>query len=220
MAKKKPGRGAGASKPEGKSAPPPFDPSRDGRTRAGRAAKGMKKNGRRPGLGPSNPDGRPPTYSDEIIIEALRASGGLVWAASKVLGCVDQTIRNRAKKSPAVREAIRFQRNLMVDEAEAVIRNKVAAQDLKAAIFVCRTLGRKRGYVEQQEHRIGGDAKAPPLLGAAAPKRLTPADLPAEVLEKLLDLMDAKAAEPAAVPPESPPEPPEGDGRGQEVPDP
>lgn len=91
-------------------------------------------------------------FSSEQIIQALRDTNGLVSLAAKKLGCVPQTIYNRAKKSQTIQQAIDESREELVDYAELALRSALLSKEPWAVQFTLKTLGKSRGYVERQEH--------------------------------------------------------------------
>jgi len=98
-------------------------------------------------------------YSTEQIIEALRATNGLVSLAARQLGCVPGTIYNRAKNTKSVQQAIDDCRDELIDHAELALRSAVLDKEPWAVGLVLKTLGKNRGYVERQE--ITGSKDAP-----------------------------------------------------------
>lgn len=97
-------------------------------------------------------------YSTEQIIQALKDTNGLISLAAKCLGCVPQTIYNRAARTQSIRQAIKNSRNELVDFAELALRSSVIAQESWAVQFTLKTLGKDRGYVERHE-LTGEDGK-------------------------------------------------------------
>jgi hypothetical protein len=92
--------------------------------------------------------------SDDVYVEALAASRGLVYAAAKRLGCSPQAIYKAAKRSPKVKAAIEEQRGLLVDMAELGLAKAITDGDMRAIIFTLKTLGKERGYVERGELEV------------------------------------------------------------------
>lgn len=90
-------------------------------------------------------------YKNAEIIEALKATGGLVYMAARKLGCDPSTIHIRAKASPEIREAIDNARGDMLDMAEHELKKAVRGGDMTAVIFTLKTIGKHRGYVERVE---------------------------------------------------------------------
>ncbi len=87
----------------------------------------------------------------ENIVAALAETNGLVSLAARRLGCSPQNIYSRARKSPAIREAIASAREELVDLAELALRAAVMERQPWAVALVLKTLGRDRGYSERQE---------------------------------------------------------------------
>lgn len=85
------------------------------------------------------------------IERALRAADGIVNTTAKKLGVDPSTIRRRLRAEPKLREVRDELVESFVDLAETKLRQLVRKGNLGAVIFVCKTLGRSRGYVERQE---------------------------------------------------------------------
>jgi len=97
------------------------------------------------------PKNRTPKYSTAQIVEALRASHGLVTKAAEKLGCAASTIYERKRGEQAIQAVIDESREEIVDHAELALRSAVLDRQPWAVALVLRTIGRKRGYVERQE---------------------------------------------------------------------
>lgn len=127
-------------------------------------------------------------YSDEDIIAALGKSNGHVTAAAKMLGSCTETISYRIATSPEVRKAWRKGRRSLVDAAENKLRDAVEKGYFPAIMFALKTLGRRRGYVERVEQRLGGDEEALPLRGEGTTIDL--AMLPVEIRLAILQQLE------------------------------
>lgn len=90
-------------------------------------------------------------YKTAEIIEALKATGGMVYMAADKLGCNPSTIHVRAKTSPEIQAAIDNARGDMLDMAEHELKKAVRGGDMTAIIFTLKTIGKHRGYVERVE---------------------------------------------------------------------
>ncbi len=90
-------------------------------------------------------------YKTAEIVEALKATGGMVYMAARKLGCDPSTIHVRAKTSTEIREAIDNARGDMLDMAEHELKKAVRVGDMTAVIFTLKTIGKHRGYVERVE---------------------------------------------------------------------
>lgn len=89
--------------------------------------------------------------SDTQIIKALEKTGGGLYAAAKLLKCSPVTIYNRRDSSPAVRAVLERERGILIDEAENAIKRLVKADNVQAATFVLKTVGKGRGWTEHPE---------------------------------------------------------------------
>jgi hypothetical protein len=93
---------------------------------------------------------------EEIEAQLIEQQGNLSAAARK-LGMSRRGVQKRVEKSPQLQEVLEDARETMVDDAENVLRDKLKAGDLAAAMFIAKTLGKNRGYVERtEEDRMGG----------------------------------------------------------------
>lgn len=85
-------------------------------------------------------------------IEAvLRAKAGNMSQAARALGVTRQAIQARVRKSEYLRSVVEAEREGLVDLAESVIRRNIERGDVASTIFVLKTLGKNRGYVERFE---------------------------------------------------------------------
>jgi hypothetical protein len=89
--------------------------------------------------------------SDEQIISALHETMGKVCLASERLGCLPETIYERARGSPAVRGAIRFFRGKLLDAAETALWNAVLKGEAWAVRLALIDWGLSRGFSDGAE---------------------------------------------------------------------
>lgn len=89
------------------------------------------------------------TASD--VVDALRASKGMVYVAARALDCSANTIYNYAKRHATVQEAINQERGMMVDTAELALWKAIQNGEGWAISLTLKTLGKSRGYVERSE---------------------------------------------------------------------
>ena len=85
------------------------------------------------------------------MLEAVKKNGGAVYLAARELGCSPNTIYNRMKKTPALKQAVEDARGEVVDYAEQKLRLAILNGEPWAIAMVLKTLGKSRGYVERQE---------------------------------------------------------------------
>lgn len=97
------------------------------------------------------PKTRSLVYSDEMIIEALEKTHGLVTHASNLIGCSSAVIWDRMKSSAQVKSAIRQIREMELDESEmALFRARDRGEPWAVALHL-KTIGKHRGFSERQE---------------------------------------------------------------------
>lgn len=93
-------------------------------------------------------------YTDQNMIDALYHCSGLVLRAAKHLGCNPETIYRRVNTVPAVATALADARARAVDLAEDALHTRIEHGDTTAIIFLLKTLGKSRGYVERVEQAV------------------------------------------------------------------
>jgi hypothetical protein len=102
------------------------------------------------------------SYPNSVIIDALRKTHGLVFAAAKIVGCTGETIKKRIEADPEVKVAALEARELKIDFAESKLMQAVDAGEGWAVCFFLKTQAKDRGYVERQE--MTGDKGGPITL--------------------------------------------------------
>jgi len=96
-------------------------------------------------------------FSAAEVIAAIRAGGGIKTAAAKRLGCDVDTLDNYCSRYPMVDAAYRQARAGVVDAAESILLQRLAAGEWDAAKFVLTTLGRDRGWGNSVDVNISVD---------------------------------------------------------------
>ena len=90
-------------------------------------------------------------YSPEKIIEALKATRGMIATAARVLGCSRQTIYESIARHPEINAVVAGERDLMLDTAELRLMEAVEAGESWAVKFFLTTQGQVRGYIERPQ---------------------------------------------------------------------
>lgn len=111
-----------------------------------------------------------PVFSDEEIIAALEKARGFISIAARVIGCSQNTIRERIKTSKDVGEAHRDINESNVDLSESKLLIAIDRGDVGAIKFHLEHKGADRGYGNKHEIEI----KTP---GAAILEQVTVADI-------------------------------------------
>jgi hypothetical protein len=98
-----------------------------------------------------NYTGKPPRFTVEQVIEALRAAAGVQHIAAQKLGCARSTITYYKRKHPEIEEALEEIKESLIDLSEGVVWHHVRKKNLRAAQFVLETIGKQRGWVKRGE---------------------------------------------------------------------
>jgi hypothetical protein len=95
-------------------------------------------------------------YTPTQVVDALKATKGMVYLTAQRLGCDAKTIYNYRDRYEVVRAEMEQQDGTVDDTAELKLFQAIQKGEPWAIQFRLRTKGRNRGYVERQEidHRI------------------------------------------------------------------
>lgn len=104
--------------------------------------------------------------TDSQLIEALRASSGLVTFAAKRITDAGtkispQAISERILRNPELKKIVDEISNAVLDMAEAALFKKIQGGDLGAICFLLKCKGKSRGYIERQEIEHSGPGGGP-----------------------------------------------------------
>jgi hypothetical protein len=90
-------------------------------------------------------------YTAKQVAKVLVETKGMLFIAAERLGCDPETIRNYCKRYPSVQAARDAQRGAMVDLAELKLWQSIQNGEAWGITLCLKTLGKDRGYVEQQK---------------------------------------------------------------------
>ena len=93
------------------------------------------------------------------MLEALEQSLGVVTTACKVVGIERKTHYNWLDQDEDYKAAVKSIENVELDFAESQLHKQIKKGSTQATIFYLKTKGKKRGYVERQEHELSGGAR-------------------------------------------------------------
>lgn len=120
------------------------------------------------------------TTPQKAMLQALEKSLGVVTSACKMLG-TDRTSHYRwLKESEAYRVAFEEIDNVTLDFAESALHKQINDGSTAATIFLLKTRGKKRGYIEKTESKITTINNEGEEVGIDYSK------LPTEVLEAIV----------------------------------
>ena len=97
-------------------------------------------------------------YTAEMMIQALKATKGMVYLAADRLGCSYQTVYNYIAKYPTVKATFDTESGRILDVGEMKLYESVLNGEAWGVCFLLKTKGKHRGYVERTEH-TGDDGK-------------------------------------------------------------
>ena len=91
--------------------------------------------------------------SNEEIIAAIHKTKGMITLTAQELGISYNTLRSYIDKSEALQRAMKETHDSMLDAAELKLYSKAVVEgDTTALIFLLKTKGKQRGYVERVEN--------------------------------------------------------------------
>tara|TARA_Y100001937_G_scaffold97094_1_gene132149 strand:- start:826 stop:1173 length:348 start_codon:yes stop_codon:yes gene_type:complete len=95
----------------------------------------------------------------QAMLEALEQSLGVVTTACKVVGIERKTHYNWLEQDEDYKAAVKSIENVAIDFAESQLHKQIKKGSTPATVFFLKTKGKKRGYVERQEHELSGGAR-------------------------------------------------------------
>ena len=97
----------------------------------------------------------------KAMIKALEQSLGVVTTAAKIAGIDRSTHYEWLKTDEDYNQKVIDLENVTLDFAESQLHKQVKEGNTTATIFLLKTKGKKRGYIERQEIQMDGaiDAK-------------------------------------------------------------
>jgi hypothetical protein len=125
--------------------------------------------------------------SDQLILEALRASAGLKTVAAKRLRCARSSLYRWIEESPKLKEAMLDIKEELIDLGEGKLLEAVKKGDRESIRFFLRCQARDRGYIES--HQITGPNDGPVKV-QAVPHPLATLNLAAMPLDKQVEFLD------------------------------
>lgn len=105
--------------------------------------------------------------TEEQYIEAITACGGIITNIAKMLKKSRQGVWVYINKHPKVKEVLYEQREILIDEAEAVVKNSITIdQNVETAKWYLRFVAPDRGYVETV--KVNADVKVSQKMDLSA----------------------------------------------------
>lgn len=92
----------------------------------------------------------------KAMLEALKASLGIVSEAAEACGVCRQHHYTWMKDDPEYREQVEAIVDMAIDFAESALKRKIKDGDTTAIIFYLKTKGKRRGFIERSEVEQSG----------------------------------------------------------------
>jgi hypothetical protein len=86
-----------------------------------------------------------------LIVEAIRKCRGNISRAADKIGMSRQHLHSRINKEEELKTVLEECRERFLDETEDVFQAKVLSGDTVSMLFALKTIGRKRGYVQDRD---------------------------------------------------------------------
>ena len=90
------------------------------------------------------------------MLKALEQSLGVVTTAAKIAGVARTTHYEWLKTDEDYKQKVTDLENVTLDFAESQLHKQVKEGNTTATIFLLKTKGKKRGYIERQEIQMDG----------------------------------------------------------------
>lgn len=115
--------------------------------------------------------GRPNGHTAEEVIASVHKCHGLLSAVAQDLKVARQTVYRYVKQYPTIADAVQDERETWIDVAEKGLIQQVQKGNIVAIMFMLKTVGKSRGYIERQEV-TGADGKElqPPVVNIYLPE--------------------------------------------------
>jgi hypothetical protein len=94
------------------------------------------------------------------MLKALEQSLGVVTTAAKIAGIDRTTHYEWLKTDEDYRQKVIDLENVTLDFAESQLHKQVKEGNTTATIFLLKTKGKKRGYIERQEIQMDGEIES------------------------------------------------------------
>ena len=90
-------------------------------------------------------------HTKKALLDALEKSLGVVTTACKKVGVGRTTYYEWYNNDPEFKDKVDELKNVALDFAESQLHKQIQEGSTAATIFLLKTRGKKRGYVERQE---------------------------------------------------------------------
>ena len=102
--------------------------------------------------------GRPEKYSVNIVLKAIKNTGGIKTQICSNLNCDRKTLAKYIDKYPEIKEAIETEEESVLDMAESSLFALIQNGDSASIFYFLNNKGRKRGYGFNPHVKIEDDS--------------------------------------------------------------
>jgi len=106
----------------------------------------------------------------KAMIKALEKTMGVVSSAAIMVGICRSTHYEWLKTDSEYKQKVEDLENVMLDFAETNLHQQIMEGNTTATIFLLKTRGRKRGYIERQNIQVDADISTTKLSPEAQKK--------------------------------------------------
>lgn len=96
-------------------------------------------------------------FTNAQVIEAMEATGGFITYTAEVLGCNYETVARYLRNDPELKAVQQHIKENRLDIAESVVMKKLKEDNLEAAKYYLKYMGRSRGYIKATQLEITDD---------------------------------------------------------------
>lgn len=96
----------------------------------------------------------------KAMIAALEKSLCVVTTACKTVGIERKTHYNWMNNDPEYKKAVEDLQDITLDFAESQLHKQIKDGNTTATIFLLKTKGKKRGYIERSEIKVDGEVES------------------------------------------------------------
>lgn len=104
----------------------------------------------------------PTKITKQAAISAAKRNGGILTDTAAELGVSRRTLNNYCNRWPELKQVVDDARQELCDAAERtlsfIVQHGEERNRLTAAIYITKTIGKARGYVERQQLEHSGSA--------------------------------------------------------------
>lgn len=103
---------------------------------------------------------------EDNLIKALEGNGSNVQDACRVCQVSRETFYTKKKSDEAFAKRVESIREIVIDNVETAIYKSALEGNVTAQIFILKTIGKDRGYIETTRMEHSGDKRNPVVVSS------------------------------------------------------